>query len=379
VLPTAFALVVALAVGSASADTLWVGQPGKTPLKRDRVRVTGIQKNELQWTTSNGDARTTPLEQVAQIGLDNDAAFSAAEAAYAAKNWQEAAAGYQKVVTASKADWVRSRSTMRLIDSAEKSGDFLGAVSGYVQLLQRDPAAAARHKPDVPKDKPDAVRPAIPEVQRAIEGGRLKPEQKKALQAYLMQMQTAVGNEAAASKLAQDITEDPGTAAARPEATDDGDGQPAPEPAVDPSLAGVQAGAHLQKVRDSLAQKKYKEALGIIDANKAVFIDPALQADALFYRAEAMAGLAPDGDQNALKDAALAYMRVVAHFKDDSSAPHVGESLVKTGTILEKLNAFDEALAVYQQTRKEFKDGPTAAAAAKGIERVKAAKAEREG
>ena len=76
-------------------------------------------------------------------------------------------------------------------------------------------------------------------------------------------------------------------------------------------------------------------------------------------------------DAAALKDAALAYMRVVANFKDTPGRPHVADSLYKTGQIEEQLAEPDVAAKVYQQVAEQFPSDPAAALAKQNLDRLK--------
>ena len=57
-----------------------------------------------------------------------------------------------------------------------------------------------------------------------------------------------------------------------------------------------------------------------------------------------------------LIEAATAYMRVVALFKDTDNKPHVADSLFKAGAIEEQLHKPAEAILAYQQVAAIFKD-----------------------
>jgi len=103
---------------------------------------------------------------------------------------------------------------------------------------------------------------------------------------------------------------------------------------------------------------------------KASFVDPAQQADALFILAEAKYALALNKkDAGDLKDAALAYMRVVANFKDAPNHPHVPESLLRTANIEEQLNDAPAAQLLYQQIAQQYPDDPIAAVAKQKIQK----------
>jgi hypothetical protein len=93
------------------------------------------------------------------------------------------------------------------------------------------------------------------------------------------------------------------------------------------------------------------------------------QAEALYCLAEAKAATAKD--EASLKDAALAYMRVVARAKTARlNSPRVPDALLKTAAIQEKLGAAKEALLLYQQVADEFKGTGRRQNAADGVARL---------
>ena len=72
-----------------------------------------------------------------------------------------------------------------------------------------------------------------------------------------------------------------------------------------------------------------------------------------------------------MKDVALSYMRIVANFKDAPNAPHVPESLLATGEILEKLNDTEGAVNLYTQLSTPYPESAAGAKAKEGLQRLK--------
>jgi TolA-binding protein len=120
----------------------------------------------------------------------------------------------------------------------------------------------------------------------------------------------------------------------------------------------------------ALDQKQYEQALKEIEGASGVFNDPDQQTEALYCVAEARAALAKE-DPAALKDAALAYMRVVARAKTARvGSARVPDALLKTAAIQERLGAAKEALLLYQQVADEFKGTDAANRAAEAADRL---------
>ena len=97
----------------------------------------------------------------------------------------------------------------------------------------------------------------------------------------------------------------------------------------------------------------------------------------MFILAEAKFGLAlagdTPGDKPKLQDAALAYLRVVAHFSELPGNPRAALSLSKAAAVCEQLGDKAGAIQLYREVADRFKDDPQlAAAAGRAIERLKA-------
>jgi TolA-binding protein len=130
------------------------------------------------------------------------------------------------------------------------------------------------------------------------------------------------------------------------------------------------ANQHLANAAADVQAKKFQQAIEEIDSNRSLFGEAAEQAEALYILAQAHYGLA-GSDPNALKDAALAYMRVVALAKDQPAAPHVAESLLKTAEIMQRLGEPATAAKIDQQVLSQFPNDPAAPQARENLNRLK--------
>jgi TolA-binding protein len=334
------------------ADTVWLRSgTAANALERPNVKVEKIEDNQLHFRSNQSDRVTErPLDEVVRIMADGEPMLNAGEEAFAAGDWDKAAANYQRAATMSNRQWVKDRASLRLVASAEKSGKFPTAVAAWITLLGRDPSLAAKYKPQIPEGaKPGALTPAVAEVDKALGDNRLAAGPRQALLAYQMELARANGD----VKRAMDIGGKLG-----------GSGG-----AATPELS-------LQLAFLALDQKQYEQALKEIDNAAATFNEPEQQAEALYCVAEARAALAKD--KAAMKDAALAYMRVVARAKTARlNSARVPDALMKTAAIQEKLGAAKEALLLYQQVAEEYKGTDAAARAAEAAARLnKSARAE---
>jgi TolA-binding protein len=132
-----------------------------------------------------------------------------------------------------------------------------------------------------------------------------------------------------------------------------------------PSAASsAQANRRIQLALVALGNKDFAGALKQINEAPEVFTEPAEQVEALYVLAEGKNGLAKDTE--ALKDAGLEYMRLVARAKASNlKSPRVADALYKTAIIHERIRQPEEAAILYQQVASEF-DGTEFATKAGG-------------
>jgi TolA-binding protein len=150
-----------------------------------------------------------------------------------------------------------------------------------------------------------------------------------------------------------------------------------PDAANSPLVKGARATIALRQAEDDLKQSKFQDAANMVESHQDVFVDPAQQADALYTLAQAKEGLASKDTPDSLKDAAIAYMKVVAICKDFDGKPHVADAMLKAAAIEEQLQKPDEAVMLYKQVSSTFKDTQPqlAGQADAAVQRLQAAKA----
>jgi tetratricopeptide (TPR) repeat protein len=373
-------LVAALAhVPAARADTVWVGS-GPNALERKNMKIDGLTAAGLLFRSASVDrvAEPKPLKDIYRIAVDDEPALNAAETAFVGEKWDDAVAAYNKTINTSRKDWVKQYATTRMIAAAEKSGKFPAAVSAFAALAQRDPSAADAAQPDVTKAAKSDLPGAINTIKAALAVPGLKAPQKQSLQTFLGQLYVANGQlkeaEAVSGKPAGPAAS---AVAAAPAAREVTAAPTAPAPATAPPSAPPpankgQVDLKLQLAQAAIKQKKFQEAIDAIESVSSSIVEPADQAEALYSLAEAKTGLAGN-DPAKLQDAALAYMRVVAHFKGKPGAPHVADALLRAGTVLERAKMLPDALAAYEAVQADYKDGPQAKEAATAAARVRKA------
>ena len=316
--------------------------------------IQGVSGGQISFQSSGGNVSTRDLARVQRIHVDGETGLNTAEDAFSAGKFADAIDGYLKASRSSAHPWVKQYAAARLVESANKSNRFDAAVTAYITMLQLDPGSASRVRPTIPEGGSTYIDTAISQISEAVGTGGLTDEQKIALLQFQVDLYNAKkdskGSDQAASQLDELLAKDPNN----------------------PNAARANARRKLQVANQALDAKKFQDALTTIDASKAMFVDPAQQADALYVIAEAREGLAGSaGDPNAMKDVALCYMRVVADFKDVPGKPHVADSMLKTAEIEEQLNDPDAASKIYQQMAEQFPGDPATATAKQNLAKMK--------
>jgi tetratricopeptide (TPR) repeat protein len=347
----ALGLAVSIAPVIARADAVWIAASSGAPLKADGVHILRVDGDSLVYNSTGGTQITKPLAQVAQLEADDEPAFNAAEQAYRDGKFADAVDQYQKAVQTSSKEWVRDRSSVRLVEVAAKTSRFDAAVTAYLSLLAKDSPLAAKARPVVPTSDPNAkvLDTAVDSLNKALAAPGLKDNQRAPLLSFLLEIYRVKNDTADVNQTLQQLAK---LGAASP---------------------AQMALLKLASARVALDAHDYSKAQSEIQQNRSLFTDPASQADALFTLAQARDGLdgSKDDDANAQKDLAIAYMRVVTFGKDVAGQPHVAESLLRVAQIEEKLKEPQMALQLYQQITKDYADQPaTAADARAGIERL---------
>lgn len=353
------AICIVLGVaGVVRADAFWVQTAaGAKPQQMSSVKIVGIEGGQLKYRTASGTDSDRAIDTVAQLQLDDEATLNAAEQAFASSSWDVATDNYLKALRSTTKAWLKPWISKRLTLAAGKANRFDAAVVGYLDSVMQDPAAASANKPALPDEKSTYLTSAVTEINNALANPKLTSAQKQVMLSFLLDVHRARKDQKAlADTMAQimKLSESAGSSASA-------------------------TGAQLARLKLDLASvaidgKQYQKAIDEITANKAVFVEPQDQADAVFYLAEARYGLAgANKDPQALQDAAIAYMRVVAHFKDAQGQPHVAESLLKTAAIQEALNDKDAAIRLYEQVANQFNESVSGPKAREALDRLKGA------
>jgi len=361
-------LAIAAMLCPARADTVSIRRPSEpasvAPTVYADVKITDILDGRIAFTTAVGNTVAKDLASVVSMSIDDEPAFNQARQDYAGSHFDRAVDGFEQTIQKTDKPWLKTFCTPLLTNAANKSGRFDKAVEGYISLVMNQPAAAERYRPTAPQPSSPYLDDAARTISAAADAADITPQQQTALLSLLLDVDTARNDTAAVDAIATRLGKLVGNS-----------GNPTASAA---SIA--LADAKLTEAGAALAQKDFDHAAGIIDAAGDLFVDPARQANALFILAQAREGQARSkNDPNAWRDAAIAYMRVVADFRDAPGAPHVADSLLHAAAILEnQLNQPPQALQMYQSIQKQFPKTVAADEAAKQTARLQAAGAGRE-
>lgn len=332
--------------GSAWADVIWVGS-GAGRGFRQEVDILDIEADQLVYLV-NGNRGTTPLLRIQQIELAGDAGFNEGEAAFAAGEWNKAAAAYLTSARRHAKQWARRRAAERLVLAAQRAARFDLAVTGYIQLTLVAPEAAVGKEPELSEeiDAEQLARSAV-ELQQALDAG-VAPAQARPMLALLLAVHNRRGDDQAAATVVERLGRVMGPETAQ----------------LDPALY---AQVLIGRANLALARGQLDQAVGLVEQGRKYFAEPRQQSDALMILARAADRRAGE-DRGRLMDAALAYMKVVAFFKRDQDAPNVPEALLRTGQIHEQLGLHDVAADLYRDLVSSYPKSPAASEAQKRLD-----------
>ena len=354
-----FWLVLAFSLTAASAlaeDLVQFGPDGvprTTPLWKD-VTITDVVDGKVNFKTLSGTQQSVEASSVAKIISPKDPLITQADEAFIAGKFDAAIDAYTKTIDAGatwKVQWVAPRLTA----AAQKTNRFDAALAAYVALARVDPTAATTGKPKLPAKGSAFLDEAARTLQSSARGAG-NDAQRQALLSLLLDVQLAQGDQADA------------------EATIDQLLKLAGDSASDPKLAALVGEIRLGQARVALEAKRYADVAKAIAVAAPRLTEPHQQAEAFFLRGSAALAQAKPGDKPALLDAALDFMRVVAHFDDVDGRPFVAQSLLAASDALEQAGEPLAARAACASLIAEMPDSPLAAAAKSRVARLDNAK-----
>lgn len=334
---TGLLMSVLVSASLVQADQLFI--PG---MQAQQVTFTDLQGNRLIFRNQRGDLSERDIERISHISVDGEPVFNDAEQALLKDEKDKAIDGYTKTIRSTSKPWLKQFATRRLLTALGEADRFDARVVAYLALLEKNPDEALAYKPELPPKGNRQLDVAIADVESALKQSGLGVPQQVALYTFLIDLNRRKGDESAALSALERLAKVADAAGNLPE------------------IREQLAAARVAQAKLALEQKKYTEAVRLIQENKTNINDPRLQSDALYVLAQAARSTANPTDKDALKEAALQFMRVVAHFGDTEAKPNVSVSLLATAEILEQLDQKEDAIRLYQQILNEFPNDPVA-------------------
>jgi tetratricopeptide (TPR) repeat protein len=361
-------LCIALTAIAANADSISIASSDPTgkPTVYDGVKIVTLDNSKIVFSTSAGNQVTKDVTSVVDLSVEDEPAFNNAQQDFAANRLEKAVDEYDQVISKTDKPWLKTYCMPRFTESASKTGRFDKAVSGYIDLVLHDPANASKIRPNIPQFGNPGLDGAARALEIAADAAGIQPQQQTALLSLLLDVQRARRDNNAMTAVAQRLSGNPSKTG---------------DPISDLASAAL-ADAKLAEARNAIAQKQFDQVISSIENAKPLFTDAPRQAEALFLIAQAREGQAEAADlakQDAsgrdamLRDAAIAYFRVVADFKNATGAPRAADSLLAAAAILEKLKQPGKAIEAYQSIITDFPNTPQADQAKRQVDRLQSA------
>jgi tetratricopeptide (TPR) repeat protein len=336
--------------GFARADTVLQKSGESGSLSFNDCVITDFRDGRLFFNTGGGSKRETPAGDVLKLGLTRDPVFTAAEDAYAVGDWNKSIDGYMKIARGGE-EWKRRWVVRRLLAAADQAKRFDAQVAAYGIQARLDPAAAGASRPLLAGQPAKALDAAVVSINGVLREAT-EPEAKAALLTFLVDLHRARNDAPAIASTLEQLM------AASKDLSDE------------PGLRSLLAGVRLEQARALSEQKKFRELIALLESSGAVIESAPAQAESLYMIAQARAALARPDDKPAQQDAALAYLRVVAHFANVEGRPMVGESLLAAADIQQRVGDTESARQLLQQAVEEFADTPIGATATQRLKRL---------
>lgn len=345
-----FTVALSLLSTVARADTILT--QGLPPVK---ATIIGFANGRLEYQAANGNVGNREYSRVMQLVIDAEPALNAAEAAHASGKPADSLDDYANAIRATNTPWVRVFAARRLLDAAGADGRFEPRLTAYLALLAYAPADAAGRQPPLPEAGSRLLDVAVTEVESALKAPKLADPAKVTLLNFLTEIHRRRGDETNVVATVERMA------------------RASPAAASDPVVQAQLTGLKIAQAKAMAEKRDFTGAARLIDDSRAAIVDPLQQADALYLLAQAKLATADATDNAALSDAALTFMRVVAHADALPGRPNVLASLRATADVLERTGRPADAAKVYVQIVRDYATSPAAVAIAKAdLERLKA-------
>ena len=267
------------------------------PTPYQDVTITGVANGQITFVTLGGTTINKDMATVTNITLNDEPLFNEAQSDLQANRPERAVDKLQQTIDKTDKPWLKDYCQPILLAAANAAGRFDISSKTYIDLVVQGANVAEKDRPVVPANGSNYLDNAATSV-AAVDTSSLPRPQVRKILSFLLEIDLARQDQTSIDAVKQRLVD----AGANPS---------------DPATAGALADAKLADARDALAKNQFDQAISLINSNRSSFTDPTRQSDALFIEAQAKGGLAQNAnDPNAWRDAAIAYMRVVADFKN---------------------------------------------------------------
>lgn len=347
-------LAMGLAAAGARADDVYT-HTGANPneLKLQNVTFTRVKDGEIYYQSGNRENHRIIGET--RLELTGDTQFNTAENSFreatlskdpsaARAKYADAVTGYLNTINSTNKPWLKDFAQLRVQEAAPRSGRLDVALTAWLAMVDKDPAAALKAKPTLEGiDAKSAYLSSAAKMLEAREKGTPKPDARRAILAMLGDIQTAMGDIDAANKT-QEIRVSLGGS---------------PEEIAD---------VMINLARYDVANRKYDAAMERLKKVDLSVLNDARRSEGMFIMAECKGvKLSPTSPVDEWKELAIDYMKIVAGFP---TSPNAGDALLKVAEIHETLKEPETALKIYQQVAREHANTPAGQAAQKSVERL---------
>lgn len=348
---TGLASIVFAAVVSATASLALADYVKIDGFGYDNVIIKGVQEGKLL-VLVGPKSETHAFSKVDEVRIEDVPALAEAEKAYANKEYKKAGQSYITAMNRTNNRGLQQVIMARAIPALEADGRFNDAVKYFLEVYQAHPTEAAwdLRPTKLPAKGSNMLAEAARMIESKLNIPALKAETpQKNLKMFLLEIYQKAGNDAKAAALAKEL------GASLPETPTAGSNDTRTTTPAAPESIQVADGATTRDVDAAIAAKDYAKAVALADS---ALRTAQGETAAALYMAKARA-LAADKKPD---DAALAYLRIYAHYPSSPLAP---AALLNAANIQKEQKREDAAKRLYREIVEKYPNSQQAQAARK--------------
>lgn len=343
-----FLISTCLAASAIADVVVWRNTDGRPGNEFKDVRILRVQDGALVYL-SGGNERSREIDRVYRITLNDDPTLNDAETAFIEGKFAQAVDSYQRVVRGQQ-EWKRKYALPRLLQSAQQSGRFDAAVTAFIMLLRTEGVEKAGAKPEIAAGVgAGMLDAAAKELDQTISQLPQSDALKQPLLSLLLDVQRSRNDAQGVSRTLDQLLQLVGPNQADPAN-------------ADPAMQALIAQVRLDQAQVALDKKDFTQVEKLLSDVSPLLGEPQQQIKALDLRARA-AELQAGTDEKKLTDAALAYLRIVAHFTAEDERPARDAATLSAAGCLERAGDLESAQTLLKQLIAETPESTQIAAA----------------